>query len=210
MVDLQAKIHEFHRVHIDIGTGDGRYVYEMALTHPEELFVGIEPAISQTKEYQSKINRNRLTNCLLVQGSLDALPQELEHSANTITILLPWGSLLQKVITADSGFIGALRFLSNPKTKVDLVMLFGYSQDSEPSEVQRLGLETLTDQYMSQDYLQKLTENGISIVKCRKLSKNDLFTFPTTWSKKLKFGQDRPLYYCQGIVNPNTNPVTTS
>ena len=47
---------------IDLGTGDGRFVFKSAQANPNNLYIGIDPSEKQLQAYSKKINTNRLEN----------------------------------------------------------------------------------------------------------------------------------------------------
>ena len=63
------------RVIIDIGTGDGRFVYSLAQAHPEWFCIGLDPARENLARYSSKLSRKlrrrRLSNVLCVIASAE-------------------------------------------------------------------------------------------------------------------------------------------
>ena len=86
---------KFDRVHIDLGTGDGRYVFKSAQQNLKTFYIGLEPSEKQLRVYSKKALRSKLKNCIFVVGSVERYPAELHGLATTVTIYLPWGSLLK-------------------------------------------------------------------------------------------------------------------
>ena len=86
---------------IDIGTGDGRFVYESARQNPNKFYIGIDASVQPLKKISEKIHRKPAKggapNVLFVQASVEDLPSELDGVANEVHIHFPWGSLLQVV-----------------------------------------------------------------------------------------------------------------
>ena len=85
------------KVIVDIGTGDGRFVYAGAKTHPENLYIGIDPILKQAEKYKSKANKERLKNLKFIRASVENLPDEVSGVADKVFVNFPWGSLLAGV-----------------------------------------------------------------------------------------------------------------
>ena len=183
---------KYKEIEIDLGTGNGRYVYKKALKNPEKLYIGIDPAEKQLRKYSRKAVRKNLENVLFVLASAEMLPQELKNTTNQLNILLPWGSLLDYVANFNPKIIKEIKALLKLNGKIR--MLFGYSQTQEPTETDRLNLEKLTEKYLKQELLPKYKENGLEILECKKLEKEELGEFETSWSKKLKYGKPRSIF----------------
>ena len=86
---LAAKLVGYDRVHIDIGTGDGRFVRHIAQNNPGTFVIGIDAC----RENLVAISRRAPSNSLFVIANARALPTELFGSATQVTINFPWGSL---------------------------------------------------------------------------------------------------------------------
>ncbi len=63
---------------MDIGTGDGRYVYRSARTNPDKFYIGIDVQPKGLEKISEKIHRKPekggLPNVLFVQASVEELP----------------------------------------------------------------------------------------------------------------------------------------
>lgn len=190
--ELRSK---FKKVYIDLGTGDGRYVFKNASQNSKNLYVGVDPSQKQLAVYSKKAVKNKLKNSLFVIGSIEIYPEVLFGSANKMLIILPWGTLLQSIVNLDeSALINIDKTLDSNGT---LEIIFGYSQDAEPTEVKRLGLDKLDINYINSTIIPKFIELGYKIDSVEELTKEQLDKFETTWSKKLRFGQDRPIFHLE-------------
>lgn len=184
---------KFEKVVVDLGTGDGRYVFKSAQKNTGNLYVGIDPSQKQLAIYSKKAVKNKLENTLFVVGSIEVYPEELSGVANKVLIILPWGTLLQSIVNLDGQALENIG--STIKNGGQLEIIFGYSQDAEPTEVERLGLNKLDINYIYSTMIPKFTMLGYKIDCVEKLTKKQLDQFETTWSKKLRFGQDRPIFH---------------
>ncbi len=195
---LTSVIDAFKNVHVDIGTGDGRFIYKNALKNPETFYIGVDPSQKQLELYSKKVLKNKLNNVLFVVGSIELFPDELYGIASKITIILPWGSLLGAVVSADEYLLNILK--KTLKQNGSMQMLFGYSQEIEPTETSRLELENLDINYINSILLPKYEVNGFNCVQVKELDKRDLKHFESTWSRKLVFGQNRPMFLVEFTI----------
>lgn len=190
--ELEALLQEYEKVVVDIGTGDGRFIFKSAAKNPQNFYIGVDPAQKQLEIYSKKANKNKITNCLFVLGSIEHFPTELKGVADSVYVILPWGTLLKALIAAEQAVLDLLNSLFRNSGFIQLI--FGYSQDAEPGEVSRLGLEKLNLNYIYEKMVPAFIHSGFKVGCVADLKKEDLAEFESTWSKKLVFGQDRPLF----------------
>ncbi len=183
---------KFEEAEIDLGTGNGRYVYKNALRSPETLYIGIDPVEKLLRRYSKKAVRKGLKNALFVLTSAEMLSEELKNSADTLNIILPWGSLLGYVANFEQKVILNIKELI--KTRGELKIIFGYDRKAEPSETDRLNLEKLNKKYIHEELIPKYENIGFELLESKKLEKEDLGSFETSWSKKLQFGKPRKIF----------------
>ena len=193
--ELDDLIRNFRRVEIDLGTGDGRFVYKKALENPEILFIGIDPSEKQLEIYSKKAARKRLKNALFVLGSAEILPVELNGKADKLYIILPWGTLLQLIIKPTSQGLEKLKQLLKPMAEI--TMVFGYSPELEPSESRRLDLPEVDEKYINDEIAPVFQKNGFKINSLEKMFPQKLDELDSTWSKKIRLTTSRPLFIMQ-------------
>ena len=182
---------KYEKVILDLGTGDGRFVFKNALKNKSTLYIGLDPAEKQIQIYSKKSNRRRLNNALYVLGSLENLPEELYSTVNKIFINLPWGTLLEKIVKSNEIYIEELSTIL--KKDGDIEIIFGYLPELEPSETERLSLPLIENE---SDVLKTFStfKKTFEVIEMKRLLKEDLDKIETTWAKKLKFGKDRFIY----------------
>ncbi len=90
---------------IDLGTGDGRFVYQSARRNPHKFYIGIDAEARALEKISEKIHRKPqkggLRNVMFVQAAVEDLPSELDGVADELHIHFPWGSLLGAVASGD-------------------------------------------------------------------------------------------------------------
>ena len=200
---LQQKKDKYNDIEIDLGTGNGRYVYKKALDDLSNLYIGIDPVEKQLRKYSRKAVRKDLENVLFVLASAEMLPKELKNTASKLNIFLPWGSLLDYVANFNPKIINEIKQLLKPNGR--LRILFGYNKGQEPTETERLNLEKLTAKYLENELLPQYKKAGFKILECKKLNKKELGEFETSWSKKLKYGKPRSMFILKMQRTANDN-----
>lgn len=190
--ETQGFAGNFSSTIIDLGTGDGRFVYENALRNPKNFYIGIDPAEKQLLIYSKKSVRKNLNNSLFVVGSIEVFPVELYKLADEIYINLPWGSLLEKIINPDDLLFDLFNKLLKTGGKINI--LFGYVPELEPGLTKKLNLPEIDKEYVQDILLSKYKKNGYETVSFEQLNRETIKKNNTTWSKKLTFGNNRPIY----------------
>lgn len=188
----------YTRIEVDLGTGDGQFVYKMASTQPKTLVIGIDPAIKQVENFSRKCARNHIDNVLYVVGSIEILPKDLIGVADYLTVVLPWGTLLESIVNANSANMQNLKSLLKPEA--NFMFVLGYSHELEQSETQRLQLPTLNLDYLENQLTPKLCQLGFKNVTITMLTKTDLENLDSTWGKRVKETKDRMLFKITGNV----------
>jgi 16S rRNA (adenine(1408)-N(1))-methyltransferase len=153
-----------------------------------------------------KPSRGGLANLRLGRLALADAPGALEGLADELTVILPWGSLLQAVALGTLGELGRLRGLCKPGARVEIV--FGYGAASERAAIDALGLpapEALAPTELAGRYRQA----GFA-VEVRPLALAEVAALSTTWARKLAFsGRDRHFWRITGrAVGPGGEGTT--
>ena len=190
--ELLEKTKVFESVVVDLGTGDGRFVYKNALENPQDFYIGIDPSEKQLQIFSKKAVRRKLTNVLFVVGSVEILPNELETIANKVYINLPWGTLLQQVIVPTTKNLKNIKQIL--KTGGNLELVLGYDKEFEPSETKRLELPEISEKLILDSMLPIYQSVGFNLVELIHLEQDELKQIETTWGKKLSFGNKRNIF----------------
>src|SRR5215207_11553664 len=114
--ELQMLLTGYNHIHLDLGTGDGRFIRCMAEQHPRSFFIGVDAC----RENLRANSRRRLPNALFVIASAQSLPKELNGLISHITINFPWGSLLESLLAGDSKLMNSLACISSSITAVNI------------------------------------------------------------------------------------------
>src|ERR1044071_9229725 len=123
---LKERLTGYHRVVLDLGTGDGRYVRTLAYKHPDWFMIGVDSCRENLREH----SQTKLQNMLFVIASAQPLPMELNGLVSHITVNFPWGSLLESLLIGDSNLLRRLGSISHSATSIDLHLNGGAMAES--------------------------------------------------------------------------------
>ena len=173
--ELQRQLMSYKCIHLDLGTGDGRFINYMAEQHPCSFFIGVDAC----RENLRANSRKKLPNALFVIAGAQSLPRELNGLISHITINFPWGSLLESLLAGDSKLMNSLACISNSNTAVDIRLNGGALAKAD------IDLDTGADQIYN-----NMLRSGWELNKPILMNANALRNFPSTWAKRLAFGRD--------------------
>ena len=175
-------IEGFEKVVVDLGTGDGRFVYKNALKDPGTLYIGMDPSEKQLKIYARDVQRKKLGNVLFVVGSIEHLPDELEDLVEIIYVNFPWGSLLETFVKpVKYGLMNLKKLL---KKGGIIKVVFGYDKLLEPSEAKRMNLPIMDLEYIKGVLIPEYKKLGLEIVEYGQFDR-ERQKVETTWYKRL-------------------------
>jgi len=173
-------------IHLDIGTGDGAFLYRRARKKRDIFFVGIEPCIDHLQKYSRKIDRKPakggLSNIIYLQGSLETIPEEFKHCFGFIYVNYPWASLLRYFILADPLFIDTLKRIAKNGAFCDVLFNSSVFEDSvllEKLDLPEIGFEDIEGR-LAEIY----RELGIRFVEVASFS-DDNVPYKTSWGQHL-------------------------
>ena len=173
--ELQMRLESYKHIHLDLGTGDGRFIRCMAEQHPCSFFIGVDAC----RENLRANSPRKLPNALFVIASAQSLPQELNGLISHITINFPWGSLLESLVTGDSRLMRGLACISRSIAVLDIRLNGGALAEADTT------LEAGAHQIYS-----NMLRSGWQINAPVLMNANALRNFPSTWAKRLAFGRD--------------------
>lgn len=116
-----------------------------------------------------------LTNALFLVESAECLPGPLASSADLVTVVLPWGSLLRGVLDADAAIAQGLCNLLRPDGELLLFL----------SEI---------DQPAVDDLLERLVARGLRSLEVREAVEWDVRTLSSGWARRLGIPGSRPAW----------------
>lgn len=185
---------------VDVGTGDGRFVYRYAALHPEALCVGVDPVADAMQEVSAKAAkkpaRGGLPNVLFLMDAAETLPGELAGMADLVTINYPWGSLLRALTTPDPAIVKHLTALGRPGS--EMVILFNASIFDDPAYCERLGVIPVDPVRAWGELAEGYAQAGLEIGEVAELT--GPVDHRTSWGQRLVLGSARKTLRLAGRI----------
>jgi 16S rRNA (adenine(1408)-N(1))-methyltransferase len=182
---------------IDLGTGDGSFVYQSARRHPDRFYIGIDAQSSAMEKVSEKIHRKPAkggaTNVLFIQAAVEDLPPELDGVADEIHAHFPWGSLLRALATGDEVVLRNLRRVCAPDAWLEVVIALDPERDH--AEIERLGISPLSLEFMETTLIPRYRTAGFEMVEHGSLPPSAWPQLQTSWARRLRGATPRPLTY---------------
>jgi len=182
---------------IDIGTGDGVFVYQCARQNPNKFYIGIDANPRPLEKISEKIHRNPakggLTNVAFVQASVGDLPSELDGIADEVHVHFPWGSLLRAIATGDREVLSNLRRICSSGALLEVVI--GLDPERDSSELERLGLQSISTAYLDSVLASRCRDAGFEIFEKGEFPSQEWPRLQSSWAKRLKDSPNRQLVY---------------
>jgi 16S rRNA (adenine(1408)-N(1))-methyltransferase len=185
-------------VSLDLGTGDGRLPYVLAQAHPERLFVGIDANAAGLAGFSRRAVRAGLANVVYVRAAVEDLPIELAGTADRVTVVLPWGSLLAAVASPSVPVLRGVRGLCRHEARLSVVLSLSAR---DRAEAIRLGVPPLDGDpaaRLSAGYAQA----GFALTAVRPLGLDELAGWPSTWARRLAHGRPRSVFRIDARTAP--------
>lgn len=205
--ELLSRVDAFKSVHIDIGTGDARNIYRLAVNNPDILYIGIDPAKDNMFEVSKKISKKPtkggLSNVLLVVASVETLPDELTDIASSLSVLFPWGTLLEYIIRPSEEMISKMANVA--KNGAGFEFLATYSDMYEEGEINKRGLPPIDiDYFISKNYVTALKNAGFCVKDIKEYDNEYVKQYNSLWAKRLAFGRKRSFFQIVGRIEKHT------
>ena len=182
---------------IDIGTGDGLFVYQSARRNPKKFYIGVDANPRPLEKISEKVHRKPakggLPNVLFLQAAIEDLPNELDGVADEIHIHFPWGSLLRAVASGDEEALRNLRRICSSEALLEIVI--GLDPVRDISEIARLDLQPITLEHIDSVLAPRFRNTGFEILERDIIDPAQWPELQTSWAKRLKGRTNRALVY---------------
>lgn len=182
---------------IDIGTGDGHFVYQSARQNPNKLYIGIDSNARSLAKISEKIHRKPAKggapNVLFIQAAVEDLPSELDSVADEVHVHFPWGSLLRAVATGEIALLENLRRICAPGALLEIVI--GLDPERDQTEIERLGLTPLSIAFIDQQLAPNYRSAGFETIERGIIPASEWPEFNTSWAKRLHGNEQRHITY---------------
>ena len=146
-----------------------------------------------------KPSKGGASNVLFIQAAVEELPAELDGVADELHVHFPWGSLLRAVATGDVSIIQNLRRICSPEALLEVVI--GLDPVRDQSEIERLGLPSLSLEFIDESLIPNYAAAGFEITERGILPASEWPEFNTSWAKRLHQNDRRPITYLIAVAN---------
>lgn len=187
--EWKKRLANYNRVHLDLGTGDGRYVRTLAAGNPDWLVIGVDACRENLRTH----SQAKLQNMLFIIAEAQSLPRELNGWVSHLTINFPWGSLLEGLLRGDPALLNGIASACRATASIDLRLNGGAL--SEVGTTLEAGTETIHA---------NLLRAGWQVAPPAPMNARDLRRFPSTWAKRLAFGRDPRAMALKGWIAAQT------
>lgn len=195
-----SKVRTFKQVHIDLGTGDGKYVYQQAKENPEHFFIGVDLHPEKMYHYSWKAARKPskgggVENLSFICSAVEKLPTSLTYAADKITINFPWASLLKGVVKPERSLLMNIVHLA--KERADLEIVLNHSIFKDHAYCHSLDLPIIDLKYVATVIkpIYKQANIDLKEYKIIKAAKNK-----TTWGQHLVHASQRELLFLSAKI----------
>lgn len=169
---LTAWLERYHDVTVDLGTGDGRFVRELARRDPGRGVIGIDTCAANL----IATSRRAPANAMYAIADAASLSPALAGRATRLTINFPWGSLLRMLLAGEPRLLAGLRRVGRAGGTIELRLNGEALGTTTVSE----GIERLS---------RSLGQIGARVDAATLLGPAELRALPSTWAKRLAFGR---------------------
>lgn len=173
--EWKERLANYNRIILDLGTGDGRYVRNLADRNPDWLVIGVDACRENLREH----SQAKLQNMLFIIAEAQDLPRELNGWVSHLTINFPWGSLLDSLLQGDPALMNGIASVCCAAASIDLRLNGGAL--AEVGTTLEAGTEAIHA---------NLLRAGWQIAPPTPMNARELRSFPSTWAKRLAFGRD--------------------
>jgi 16S rRNA (adenine(1408)-N(1))-methyltransferase len=130
-----------------------------------------------------------VSNLLCVAEPLDVLAPAMGAIAERLSVILPWGNLLETVAIPRQESLRNLATLCLPHATVEIVL----SYDERNAE-------RLDDQHVVEILPRLYRHAGLRVRRVEKLGNDDLEKYETTWARRLAFGRSRDIWRILAVL----------
>lgn len=180
---------------LDIGTGDGSFVYQAARENPNKFFIGIDanarPLAKVSEKIHRKVKKGGSANALFLLAAVEDLPSELNGMADEVHVHFPWGSLLSAFALGQAEVLNNIRRICAPDALLEVVI--GLDVEKDRTELRRLGITEFSPAFVRNELSDRYRMAGFEITETAELQ--HWTGLHTSWAKRLRINQQRRLVY---------------
>lgn len=192
--DFLTRIDGYNKFIVDLGTGQGSFVYYNALENRDYFYIGLDSCGDSMKKYSVKQYKNKVSNLMYVVMNVQKIDDILKNRFSEIYINLPWGTLLEGIFKEELGIINSISSLSLKGCRIN--MCFSYNDKFEKCEIEKRGLPNLNNEYFEEIFKPMYEKYDINI-KTIDFSRGNL-NFRSKWMHILTESKNREFYLIVG------------
>ena len=193
---------EHRDVHVDLGTGDGKFVLRAARAEPDVLHIGVdaleEPMAESIRRASSKPARGGVPNARFMVADAMLPPASLRGRAGLVTVNYPWGSLLRAVAEPEPAGLAAIVGLLRPGGRLVAVLNASAAEDGAYAE--RLELPPLDGDHLREVVIPGWSDAGLVDLECHALAAGEDPPYRTSWGQRLVRGSGRETVVVSGAL----------
>lgn len=188
---LHDQIASHRATSLDIGTGSGDYVSDLAAERPETLVIGLDPVAENMADASRKaavsVKKGGRPNAHFIRGAAEMLPGPFAACADEISINYPWGSLMHIVAKPDVDELRKIAACGRPGARLAIYLNYNVLEDRE--YLTRLGFEDIADPLHSAALDSAYREAGFAPIEQRIFAGDP--PFRSRWGRQLIRGSGR-------------------
>jgi 16S rRNA (adenine(1408)-N(1))-methyltransferase len=183
---------QYSQIHIDLGTGDGSFVTDLARKNPGTAVIGLD---SNLDHLRGSRKRHPTNLRFVAADALGWAPGSLPP-ADMVTINFPYGSLLRGVVEGDERLVQRLDALLRPGGRIEVrinasaLVAGGFDPEGAAARVAS-------------------TLRRVFGVRCgiEPMERTELRTFPSRWAKRLGYGRQTDAWLIAGTRQRTSAPA---
>ena len=172
-------------------------MYQSARQNPTRFYIGIDantrPFRKVSEKIYRKVTKGGAPNALFIQASVENLPTELEGVADEVHVHFPWGSLLKAVSNGDQNVLRGIRRICAADALLEVVT--GVDPERDAAEIERLGLEQLSEAYIAGVLRNRYLAADLEITEHHFISNSGASTIKSSWAQRLSGNTSRIIVY---------------
>ena len=195
---LRRQAAAYQHIVVDLGAGDGRWIYRLARAHPAWFCLAVDANAGGMREASfragRKPSRGGAANACFVRAAAEALPPALDGFADAVHVHLPWGSLLRAVVTPDVEVLRRIARLGKPGAAFRVRVNASIVHDRDLAA--RLGVPSLGNEDVGTHLAEGYAAAGIRLETWEWA----LDPIRTSWGRRLTHQGPVPLLALDGII----------
>lgn len=180
---------------IDLGTGQGAFVYFNALSNQNNFYIGLDSSRDSMKRYAVKQYKSKIENLIYVVMNAQKIDSILFGKFKEVYVNLPWGSLLQGIFKEELGIIENLSKLLCEDGLFHIC--FSYDTKLEKNEIEKRDLPGLGEDYFENVFKPLYGKYSLNVDFIELISKDEI-PFESKWMKVLGESNRRKFYIIDG------------